>query len=270
VPEPKYKEVADEVEEMYWDHTAAEIQERLGIGGSTYSRAKEYAGLPRKTKANEVAHEHGVGLERLLSHLHYDAKMSVKRMADALGISRSAIYTGFKHTDVTPRGQSEAERVKNENMTKAERREQTEAARRRHFDRYGEDGHIASWVRENPEEHAEIAREAAPKGTPARDVNGMKGRTGQDHPSWRGGKHLVDALRKQLRPSWWRVRDEERADECYNCGASDCKLDVHHIVPLSAGGTNESWDLMTLCESCHRTAEAYVRQFEAFDAVITE
>jgi len=92
----------------------------------------------------------------------------------------------------------------------------------------------------------------------------------EDHPNWRGGKHLVDALRKQLRPSWWTVRDEERADECYKCGASECKLDVHHIVPLSAGGTNESWNLMTLCESCHRTAEVYTRQFDAFRPILIE
>jgi 5-methylcytosine-specific restriction endonuclease McrA len=98
----------------------------------------------------------------------------------------------------------------------------------------------------------------------------MKGRTGQDNPNWRGGKHLVDALRKQLRPSWWTVRDEERADECYNCGASECKLDVHHIVPLSAGGTNDSWNLMTLCESCHRTVEAYTRDLPGMEAVIRE
>lgn len=126
------------------------------------------------------------------------------------------------------------------------------------------------WYDESPKEARDHARKVAALGASAREKNGMKGRTGQDHPSWRGGKHLVDALRKQLRPSWWTVRDEERADECYNCGASECKLDVHHIVPLSAGGTNDSWNLMTLCESCHSTAEAYVRQFEAFDAVLTE
>lgn len=95
-------------------------------------------------------------------------------------------------------------------------------------------------------------------------------RTGQDHPSWRGGKHLIDAVRKQLRPSWWTVRDDERAEECYKCGAPDCKLDVHHIVPISAGGTHNSWNLMTLCESCHQTVEAYTRTLPGMEAIIAE
>lgn len=268
--EPKYKRVAEDVKELYWDHTTAEIQEKLDIGGSTYSRAKEYAGLPRKTKAHKVAYEHDVSVDRLLYHLHHDAKMSVNEMSDALGISRSAIYTGFKHTDVDVRGQSDAERVKNEQMSEEERKEQTRAARERQREKFGDGGHIAKWVRENPEDHLKHAKEVAKLGAPAREENGMAGVTGQDHPKWRGGKHLIDALRKQLQPSWWTVRDDERADECQMCGATDCKLDVHHIVPLSAGGTNESWNLMTLCESCHRTAEAYTRQFDAFRPVLTE
>lgn len=268
--EPKYKRVAGRVEELYWDHTTSEIQEMLDIGGSTYSRAKEYAGLPRKTKAHKAAYEHGVPLSRLLYLLHHDAKMSVNEMSDALGISRSAIYTGFKHSDVDVRGQSDAECVKHSKMSEEERRKQTKAAREKQHEKYGDGGAIGHWVSENPEKHAEVSREAAALGADAREKNGMAGRTGQDHPNWRGGKHLIDALRKQLRPSWWTVRDDARADECYMCGASGCKLDVHHIVPLSAGGTNGNWNLMTLCESCHRTAEAYTRQFDALRPVLTE
>jgi len=94
--------------------------------------------------------------------------------------------------------------------------------------------------------------------------------TGQDHPNWRGGKHLIDAVRKQLRPPWRRVRDAERSEECYNCGASDRRLDVHHIAPLSAGGTNEPWNLMTLCESCHRTVEGYTRSLPGMEAALRE
>lgn len=270
MPEPKYKQVADDVERLYWDHTTAEIQEKLNIGGSTYSRAKEYAGLPRKTKAHEVAHNHGVSLERLLYHLHYGIDLSVNRMSEVLNLSRSAIYTGFKHTDISPRGQSDAELVKNKHKTEEGKKKQTEAARDGHFEKHGDGGYIAKWVTNNPDEHAEVAREAAPMGAPAREKNGMAGRTGQDHPSWRGGKHLIDALRKQLRPSWRTVRDEVRADECYSCGASGCKLDVHHIVPLSAGGTNGDWNLMTLCESCHRTVEAHTRDVAGMEAVLAE
>jgi len=270
VTDPKYKQVAEDVRELYWDHTTAEIQEKLDIGGSTYTRAKEHAGLPRKTKAHKAAYEHGVSLNRLLYHLHHDAKMPVNEMSEVLGISRSAIYTGFKHTDVGVRGQSGAERVKNQQMSEEERKQQTKVAREKQREKFGDGGYIAKWVQENPDKHAEVARKAAKLGTPARDENGMTGRTGQDHPNWRGGKHLIDALRKQLRPSWWTVRDDERQNECYNCGESQGKLDVHHIVPLSAGGTNESWNLMTLCESCHRAVESYTRDLPGMEAVLTE
>jgi hypothetical protein len=274
VTEPKYKRLADDVEELYWDHTTKEIQEKLDIGGSTYTRAKEYAGLPQKTKANRVAYEHGVRLERLLSHLHHDASMSVNKMSDALCISRSAIYTGFEKTDVAVRGQAEAERVKNENMTEDERREQTEAARDANFEKYGDGGSIAHWVRENPEEHAKVSRNAAALVASARDENGMRGRTGQDHPCWRGGKSVYDAVKKQLPGKSWRQKKVEAKDRddntCQMCDATECKLDSHHIVPIMAGGTNGFWNLITLCESCHSKCEMYTRQFDEFSSVLIE
>jgi hypothetical protein len=41
---------------------------------------------------------------------------------------------------------------------------------------------------------------------------------------------------------------------CGNCGASgpDVALHVHHIVPLSRGGSNQLSNLRTLCNACHR------------------
>jgi len=270
VSEPKYKRVADDVERLYWDHTSGEVQEMLNIGGSTYTAARKHAGLPKKTEKNRIEHTHGVDIERILYHLHHDALLSVNKMSDMLGVARKTLDRWFADEGVYKRGSSEAEQVKIDKMTDEELRQRTKAARVAQQEKYGDGQRIGEWVKNNPEEHAEVAREAAGKGAAAREENGMKGRTGQDHPKWRGGKHLIDALRKQLRPSWWTVCDKERADECYKCGASECKLDVHHIVPLSAGGTNDSWNLMTLCESCHRTAETYVRQFKAFDPVLTE
>lgn len=271
---PKYKRVADELEELYWSHTSTEIKEKLDIGGSTYSNAKEHAGLPRKTKAHKTAHQHGVPLDRLLYHLHHDAKMSVNCMSDALDISRAAVYTGFKHTDVSVRGQSEAEKVKKEQMSEEELREQTQAAREKQKEKYGDGGAIAHWIRENPDEHAEHAREAAPKGTPAREENGMAGVTGQDHPKWRGGKSIYDAVKKQLPGDSWRqkkVEAKERDDNtCQMCGASECKLDSHHIVPIMAGGTNEFWNLITLCESCHTAVEQHTRDLPGMEPVLTE
>jgi len=208
-----------------------------------------------------------VGCDRL-EELY--GEMSEKSVSEELGVSRSAVEGALKSCSIKRRGQSEAERVKNEKMSEEERKRQTKAARERQREKYGDGGYISEWVRENPEKHAEVAKENAHKGAPAREDNWMEGRTGQDHPRWRGGKHLIDNVRKQLRPSWWTVRDEERAEECYNCGASECKLDVHHTVPISAGGTNGSWNLMTLCESCHRRVEAHTRDLPGMKPVLTE
>jgi len=255
---------------LYWDHDYEEIADILGVGSTTVYNAYDELDLPKKTEYNRVAWEHGVSKARLAYHLHYDAEMTTTEMAHALDVSRRVIDKLFEKSDVEPRSQGEAASLAFEDMSEGERAAITEAARERHREKYGDGGYISEWVRENPEKHAEVAKENAHKGAPAREENGMKGVTGQDHPRWRGGKHLIDNLRKQLRPSWWTVRDDERAEECYNCGASECKLDVHHIVPISAGGTNESWNLMTLCESCHISAEWYTRGLPGMEAVLCE
>jgi len=39
--------------------------------------------------------------------------------------------------------------------------------------------------------------------------------------------------------------------KCTDCGASGVELHVHHIVPLSKGGTNDLDNLTTLCSHCH-------------------
>lgn len=38
---------------------------------------------------------------------------------------------------------------------------------------------------------------------------------------------------------------------CAQCGASDVELHVHHMTPLSQGGTSEIDNLITLCRYCH-------------------
>lgn len=255
---------------LYWEHGYEEIADILGVGSTTLCNAYDTLELPQKKKYNRVAWEHGVSLERVLYHLHHDAMMATPAIADALDVSRMPLAEWFQRVDVHKRSQSEAEQVKHDQMSDEELQAQTEAARKANYEKYGNGGYISQWVNDNPEEHAEIAHKNASKGTPAREENGMVGVTGQNHPTWRGGKHMVDALRKQLRPSWWTVRDDERADECYSCAATNCKLDVHHIVPLSAGGTNESWNLMTLCDSCHKTAENHTRSLPGMEPTLIE
>lgn len=42
----------------------------------------------------------------------------------------------------------------------------------------------------------------------------------------------------------------ENISDCEDCGAP--KQCVHHIIPLSEGGTNDRHNLKALCTSCHR------------------
>ena len=38
---------------------------------------------------------------------------------------------------------------------------------------------------------------------------------------------------------------------CQCCGKKNCKLEVHHIIFKSRGGTNDEENLITLCKECH-------------------
>ena len=46
-----------------------------------------------------------------------------------------------------------------------------------------------------------------------------------------------------------RIRDRDN-NRCRICGNKE-HLHVHHIKPLSKGGSNRSLNLMTLCRVCH-------------------
>lgn len=43
---------------------------------------------------------------------------------------------------------------------------------------------------------------------------------------------------------------------CQCCGAKHIRLEVHHIKYRSQGGTNDLYNLITLCESCHKKIHA--------------
>jgi hypothetical protein len=60
-------------------------------------------------------------------------------------------------------------------------------------------------------------------------------------------KSRWQTMRKQV-----RIRDGNR---CRNCGAT-AKLSVHHIVKARHGGRDTLDNLVTLCASCHRRADA--------------
>lgn len=66
---------------------------------------------------------------------------------------------------------------------------------------------------------------------------------------------------RQYPPNWAELRqDILRRDghRCGNCG-STTDLRVHHIVPLSKGGSNDPGNLRTLCDNCHKLLHPHMR-----------
>lgn len=52
-----------------------------------------------------------------------------------------------------------------------------------------------------------------------------------------------------------------RLDFCVACGERDtAKLEHHHMIPRSAGGSDEEANLITLCHVCHGRFHGYERQ----------
>ena len=54
--------------------------------------------------------------------------------------------------------------------------------------------------------------------------------------------------------NWFSVsRSVKERDgfRCIKCGATE-NLEVHHIIPVSKGGSNSMRNLITLCHNCHK------------------
>lgn len=56
--------------------------------------------------------------------------------------------------------------------------------------------------------------------------------------------------------SYLNLRDEvlRRYDNKCACCKREVRLEIHHIVPVSLGGSDEITNLVPLCESCHKAA----------------
>lgn len=64
------------------------------------------------------------------------------------------------------------------------------------------------------------------------------------------------AKKKRYGRSWRRIRDQQLTEhplceQCMKIGKTTPAREVHHIEPLSQGGTNELKNLMSLCTRCH-------------------
>jgi len=102
--------------------------------------------------------------------------------------------------------------------------------------------------------------------------------SGSNHPRWSGGVTGIDYIRKNIgNEPWKKVAERVRKKydhTCQNCGCETTdthrSLDVHHIVPLTAGGTNAEELLIPLCLKCHRKVESYTQNLVENYLIIEE
>ena len=52
--------------------------------------------------------------------------------------------------------------------------------------------------------------------------------------------------------------------KCQCCGKKDCRLEVHHLLQRSRGGSDKLANLITLCSGCHHLAHSSEEQLLAF------
>lgn len=228
-----------------------------------------HMGHDRPLSEAEVEEKYGVPYPWILNTLHNILEMSVNEISNHLEVSRKAISNAMDDRyDIPRRDQSEAEQLKWDQMSPKQRQQQVEQAhqRAREMAEAGEHPFQKIW-KEDPEKARQRCVKNGALGAPARETNGMEGVTGQDHPQWVGGTSIYEALKKSLGDySWEHIREEARKRDdrvCQMCGGTnpdpERRLDVHHIIPVMAGGTNDDWCLMSLCTSCHQKTERYIR-----------
>jgi len=70
-----------------------------------------------------------------------------------------------------------------------------------------------------------------------------------------GTKPKIAPDRERCDPETWAIiragvlkRDNYR---CQGCGATGVLVDVHHIILVGAGGSDDPHNLITLCRDCH-------------------
>lgn len=75
-------------------------------------------------------------------------------------------------------------------------------------------------------------------------------------------------VKKRYGRSWMKIRKyyvqlHPFCEECMKRGVLTMTQEVHHIVPLSEGGTHDMDNLIALCKSCHSRIHAEHGRFES-------
>lgn len=89
----------------------------------------------------------------------------------------------------------------------------------------------------------------------------------------RRGLLRMEGLADYKDRNWKEVAQKIRRRDgykCMVCGATSKTLDVHHIIYLSHHGTNQQYNLITLCRKCHEAEHDRVFDFPESQALESE
>lgn len=77
----------------------------------------------------------------------------------------------------------------------------------------------------------------------------------REHRKRKPKKH--DDIRKEET----RIKREINQGVCHRCGSAK-GLEIHHMIPVSMGGTNDKGNLIILCHECHKSFTKYLRDLK--------
>lgn len=208
----------------------------------------------------------GVPIESLLETQHHVLKRSKQQMAEELDVGVDWIREVMDDYDIEQRSISDITQQKWDTATDEKREKMLSAAheRTRELTESGENP-LLNWAEQNPDALSEIGPEENLWHNQDGARHPLEGLRAQDNPNWRGGRSIYDAVRRLLADvAWDEIRErilERDSHRCRLCGKPSEQahngLDVHHIVPIMAGGTHGEWNLLAVCNSCHSKTERY-------------
>ena len=63
-------------------------------------------------------------------------------------------------------------------------------------------------------------------------------------------KHEYGYVNADVRQEQARIKCEINQFVCHRCGSTN-ELEIHHMIPIGIGGTNDTGNLIILCHKCH-------------------
>jgi transposase len=241
----------DVLRELYVEKQlpAKTVADRLGCSDNTVYKWLRERGIEVRKMQDSMHNRAPSELKdpEVLQHLYAERNLTCEQIAERVGRGASSVHRWLVRHEIERRDSQYAEEIGEKEKEEMERL-YVESGLSMH--NVGDElGYSGSAVMECLDE---------------RDVDSRsRGLRGEKHPQWSVGKETVRAVRRLIGPqSWYATRKSEierSGGGCEMCGQKpeNQTIDIHHIVPLSAGGCNAPELLMSLCRSCHRRAESY-------------